>query len=94
MSNIQPSSIISRKTEGILASELGNELVMMDTDNGNYIGLNETGKVIWVLLEKPLSVNELVNQLLTRYDIEVDVCMNDTIECLQKLQEQQLIIVD
>jgi len=91
MSNINSSSIITRKTDNILASDLGNEMVMMDTEKGNYLGLNETGKVIWDLLEKPMSVQELVQQLLNRYDIEADICMEDTIEYLHKMEEQQLI---
>jgi len=36
-------TVVSRKKEGLLVSELGKEIVMMDIDNGNYLGLNETG---------------------------------------------------
>jgi len=91
MSNITTETIVSRKKDGLLVSELGNEMVMMDIDSGNYIGLNETGKVIWELIEQPVKVEELIKQLTIRYDIGYDECSIDTLEYLNKMDEQKIL---
>jgi hypothetical protein len=92
MVNLQ--TVVRRRKEGLLVSELGKEVVMMDIDNGNYIGLNETGKVIWDMIEEPMKVGDLIEQLTQKYDIAKDECSADTLECLNKMEEQKLIATD
>ncbi len=91
MSNITTETVVSRKKEGLLVSELGNEMVMMDIDSGNYIGLNETGRAIWELIEEPVKVDDLIKQLMTKYDISFDDCSKDTLEYLNKMDEQKIL---
>jgi hypothetical protein len=91
MSNITIETIISRRKEGLLISELGDEMVMMDVESGNYIGLNQTGRVIWELIEQPLKVDDLIKQLLSRYDISYEECSQDTLEYLNKMNEQKIL---
>lgn len=91
MGSITTETIISRRKDGLLVSELGNEMVMMDIESGNYIGLNETGRVIWELIEQPLKVDDLIKQLLNRYEIDYEECSRDTIEYLNKMDEQKIL---
>jgi hypothetical protein len=91
MSSITTETIISRRKEGLLVSELGNEMVMMDIESGNYIGLNETAKAIWAMIEQPIKVDELIKQLLTRYEINYEECSADTFEYLNKMDEQKIL---
>jgi hypothetical protein len=91
MSRITTETIISRRKDGLLVSELGNEMVMMDIESGNYIGLNETGRVIWELIDQPLKVNDLIMQLLNRYEIGYEECSRDTLEYLHKMDEQKIL---
>ncbi len=92
MSEITIETIVSRRNEGLLVSELSNEMVMMDIESGNYIGLNETGRVIWEMIEAPVKVDNLVQQLVERYDISYEACCKDTLECLNKMSEQKIIM--
>lgn len=84
-------SIVSRRKEGLLISELGNEVVMMDIENGNYIGLNETGKVIWNMLEEPMMVQDIIDELTKKYEINKEQCSSDTLEYLNKMKEQKIL---
>ena len=43
-----------RKQGDWLAAKVGDELVMMSAEKGNYIGLSEVGARIWELIEEPL----------------------------------------
>jgi hypothetical protein len=93
MTNITIETIITRRKEGLLISELGDEMVMMDIESGNYIGLNQTGRVIWELIEQPIKVDELVKQLLDRYDTSYNECCQDTLEYLNKMNEQKILSI-
>lgn len=91
MSNITLQTVVSRRKDGLLVSELGKEVVMMDIENGNYIGLNETGKAIWDMIEEPVKVEDLIQNLLQQYDINKEQCSADTLEYLNKMQEQKIL---
>ncbi len=93
MDVIDLKTIVCKRKQGLLVSELGNELVMMDIDQGNYIGLNETGRAIWELLEEPISVEQLIEKLICSYEIDIDQCTGDTLEYLNKMNEQQLLSI-
>jgi len=91
MNMITLQTIVTKRKDGLLVSELGKEVVMMDIDNGNYIGLNETGKAIWDMIDEPVKVSDLVDKLLAQYNIDKEQCSNDTLECLNKMEDQKLI---
>lgn len=82
---------ISRTNDRFLASMLGNEMVMMDTINGNYIGLNEVSSAIWNYLEHELTVAEVISNLLSEYEVDRSACEQETLYCLNKMIEQGLL---
>ncbi|MBW4890007.1 PqqD family peptide modification chaperone [Mucilaginibacter sp. HMF5004] len=84
---------IQRNTDNLLTSEVGDELVMMDMDGGNYISLNKTGRVIWEQIEQPVKVGDMVNRLTTRFDIDKETCAADTLEYLENMLAQKVITV-
>jgi len=45
-----------RNDENFLISQLGQELVLMDTKTGDYLGINAVGTHIWNLLAGSKSV--------------------------------------
>ncbi|EDM37299.1 hypothetical protein PBAL39_09156 [Pedobacter sp. BAL39] len=85
------TSKIVRNTDSFLLSALGNEIVMMDTRNGKYIGLNQVSSDIWNYLEKGLSATELIDRLVSEYEVERGECESQTLECLNKMEQQGLI---
>ena len=61
---ITPQSIISRNDNDFLVSELGNEMVMMNTATGDYLGLNEVSSDIWKLLEQTTTPETIISILI------------------------------
>lgn len=76
-----------------MSNELGDELVIMDTESGNYIGLNKIGYVIWQLLDKHAQVRQLVNELANKYEVTSAECEADTIAYLEKMASLKLISI-
>ncbi len=85
-------SIIVRNKE-ILASDMDGEVVMMHIESGKYYNLGKIGGIIWNMLEEPLAVEGLIDQLLDLFQVGKEQCVSDTLPFLQQMEQQGLIKV-
>lgn len=69
------------------------ELVMMDASQGKYFGLNALASQIWSLLITPKSIDDLVVELMSLFDVTEEVCRADTAHLLQQLVDKKLVNV-
>ena len=88
---ITADTLVQRVDRELLTSELGDELVMMDVEKGNYISLNKMGRIIWDYLEEPITTQNLIAKLMERYNVDKDVCSHDTLEYLKEMYEKEII---
>jgi len=75
----------------VIQSKIGEEVVMLDMDSGFYFGLNSVASIIWGKLEKPISLEEVINELLEEYNIDRQTCEYDTRLFLDQLFEKNII---
>jgi hypothetical protein len=68
--------ILAQQT-GWLVSQVGDEVLMLNIDRGEYVGLNPSGAAIWELLETPKTVQALVDDLVTQFDVTRDQATAD-----------------
>ncbi|MGB0525420.1 MAG: lasso peptide biosynthesis PqqD family chaperone [Flammeovirgaceae bacterium] len=90
--NLTGDTILERNEAKFLSSDLGDEVVMMNLENGNYIGLNEVGGDIWKFMESPIKISELINKLIETYDVNPQECEADVMSYLEKMLEKGLVI--
>ena len=83
-------TIIRQNDKKFLANSLGEEMVMMNMENGDFISMNKVGADIWNLSRQPLSVKELIQQLLKLYDISEPECMLETVQFLEASAAQEI----
>jgi hypothetical protein len=88
--NISLTSKVQRNP-GMITSNLDGEIVMMSVEHGEYYGLDEIGTRIWELLEKPITVEELISSLTHEFEVERLECEHDTLEFLDELLSKKLI---
>ncbi|GAB3508611.1 PqqD family peptide modification chaperone [Emticicia fontis] len=89
--NITNATIIVGKNNNLPTTILDDELIMMDIEKGNYINLNKTGNIIWQYIEPPISVEDIIQKLVEKYNIDADVCTSDTIQYLEHMHTIGLI---
>jgi len=77
-----------------LAAKVGDELVMMSAEKGNYIGLSEVGARIWELIETPQEVDAVCAQLQQEYDVTPDACRAEVETFLSELVKHGAIALD
>ncbi|MHC1703187.1 MAG: lasso peptide biosynthesis PqqD family chaperone [Tenuifilaceae bacterium] len=92
MNSITLNTTIKRNPE-LVASDMDGETVMMSIDNGEYFGLDPVGSRIWTLIENPVRIDKLIEQLLEEFDVTKEQCELDTLEFLNQLQDKNLLII-
>lgn len=92
MSGMIKEDIVIRNEE-IAFGEMDGEIVMMNIEIGNYYSLGKTGSAIWNLLDKPIKVESLINEMLRKYNVTREQCEKEVISFLEELKKEGLIIV-
>ncbi|MCW3124003.1 MAG: hypothetical protein JWQ38_3495 [Flavipsychrobacter sp.] len=90
---ITPDTVVVRNDKKFITSPIGDEIVMMSIESGNYIGINEVASTIWKKLETPLTVKDLVTYLLASYDIGEKECEEKTIAHLDDMLKKNMISI-
>jgi hypothetical protein len=76
-----------------LITEISGEVVLMNIELGRYYSLDDIGSEIWRSLEKAVAVGTLCQALADRYKADSATVATDVLALLNKLLEQQLIVV-
>lgn len=90
---ISMEDIITQKL-GLDSTYMDDEIVMMDISKGKYYGFNSVGSRIWELIEKPLSVKEVVSILLKEFDVDARLCEDTVLTFLSGLYDESLITIN
>ncbi len=90
MYTIDLKMTIQRNSE-MVSTKMDGETVMMSIDNGEYYGLDSIGSRIWEILEKPIRVNALIEELLNEFEVDKEQCEADTLGFLNQLLEKKLL---
>ncbi|MFD0829872.1 lasso peptide biosynthesis PqqD family chaperone [Neobacillus sp. M.A.Huq-85] len=79
---------------GNIVSDMDGEKVMLSILNGKYYNLGEVGGRIWEQIEQPIAVNQLIDNLMSYYQVEKTDCENQVISFLEVLLNRNLIQVE
>jgi hypothetical protein len=85
--------LISRQGDW-LSAKVGDELVMMSAEKGNYIGLSEVGARVWEIIETPSEFDAVCAQLEQEYEVAPDVCRAEVETFLNELVKHGAIALD
>jgi hypothetical protein len=65
------------QAKGWLSSSMGDELVMMSVENGNYVSVSRVGARIYELLKAPSTLDALCARLVEDYEVEPEQCRTE-----------------
>jgi hypothetical protein len=85
-------NITLAKGENYLANEIDGEVVMMNIETGLYVSLNNTGKVIWDLLDTPKSIQTIIDLLVDTYKITLEQCTTDVVPFIEQMMQQEILV--
>lgn len=81
----QSNALIQRKDERFMTNPVGDECVLLNLETGDYLGFNRVGTSIWQLLENPIRLSDLENQLMSVYDSDITTCREETRAFLSRI---------
>jgi hypothetical protein len=80
-----------RVPEGVLATELSGETVLLDSASGVYFNLNESGTLIWRTLAERGSADAAVEALTSAFGVGAEQAAADVRELIEQLQVRGLV---
>lgn len=92
--NLQLNTKLKRNEEDFLITEVDEEMVFMNAENGRYWGLNTSSTDIWNLLDHPKSLEQIVDLLLEIYEVDKATCQKETISVLIGMLNTNIIKLD
>ena len=78
-------------TEALAVADLGGESVVLDPASGRYYGLNEVAARIVQLAAGSARLGDIVEQILTEYDVEREQLARDVQSFVSDLASKGLI---
>lgn len=89
--SIQENAILQRNDDKYLSTEVDGETVIMNVDNGAYLGLNSVSSDIWEILENETPFNTLIETLLKTYEVTPKECKEDTTNILSAMIQMKAV---
>lgn len=87
-----------RQSTRVLGARQGDEAVLFDTARGRYFTLNDVGTRIWLQLERPSTLAELVAVVSSEYDVPGEDrnarALRDVSGLLTQLSDAGLIVAE
>ncbi|MBC7813834.1 MAG: PqqD family protein, partial [Burkholderiales bacterium] len=68
-----------------IATEMGDDVVILGLKTGAYYGLSEVGASIWKAIQQPISISQIREVIMDEYEIDADQCTQDILELLERL---------
>ncbi len=90
MLNTNDTIIVNNKK--FLASELGDEIIMMNFETGDYINLNSVSSDIWKKSQNETTPQKIINLLLNEYEVDEQTCRNETLACIEEMIAKDVLI--
>jgi hypothetical protein len=84
---IELRSVLVR-TPGLLSAPVDDEIVILNPQRDNYVGLDAVGRAIWDLLEQPGEVGELCLALSRRFDASPEQIAADVLPFLAEIADE------
>jgi len=78
-------------SKDVVSCDLGGETAMLDMKEGVYYGLNEIGTIIWELIQKPITLQEIVDTIMEEYEVDEETCFADLTELVEQMAENKLV---
>ena len=88
---LQISTTVVACRDGLIESEVDDEIVVLGIEQSVCYGLNRLGSRIWNLMREPIQICDLCRVLLNTYRVDPDVCERQVLDLLEELRVEGLI---
>jgi len=90
MTKLNLDSVVVRN-EGLMSADVGQAVVILHMDQSSYFDTEGVGADLWRLLESPVRIRALLEEMQTRYSVAADDCARDVLAFLENALNEGLI---
>lgn len=83
-----------RRARDLMESQIDEDIVALDVDQGACFGFNATAARVWTLIEQPMRLYEISRILLEEYRVEPDTCEWELLVLVRQLEQDGLVTMD
>lgn len=87
---IDLETVVAR-TQEILFDRVGQEVVMINLEEGRYFIMDEIAAEIWACLATPVRVGDVCAALTDKFEVTPETCQRDVLAFLERLGEKNLL---
>lgn len=90
MQELTLKTSVFRKPD-LVSTDMDGDTVMMSIERGEYYGIGGIGTRVWNLLEKPLTIEEIIQDICSEYEVPEATCQADVFGFISELAKNDLI---
>ena len=83
---------VQSNKEEVAAKVMDGEAILINLSNGIYYSMDKVGAVVWELVERNFSPEEMVVSIVSRYEVETETAQADVERLLKELVDENLIL--
>jgi hypothetical protein len=76
----------------VAAKVMDGEAILINLSNGIYYSMDKVGALVWELIEKNCSADDMVASIISRYEVDSSQAQNDVERLLKELVDEKLIL--
>jgi len=77
--------------ENCLSTVVDDETVILHQGDGVYYSVNEVGTLVWEQIQQPKSLDEVSEEIVSKYDVTHERCEQDVTEMLADMADENLV---
>lgn len=79
-------------SDSIVECEIEEGRALLDLNSSKYFSLNETGSLVWDLLNKePQGIDQIVSRIVAIYDVDYEICKSDVAKIIEELLAAKVV---
>jgi hypothetical protein len=87
----QSKDIVKLRSDNLVWRQVGNELMVLDTNSSEYLSVNKTGAVLWQLLLAGSTRATLAEALAESFQIDLTTAASDAEKFVSSLEDLGLL---
>jgi len=80
-----------RRSPSLVSANVNDDLVILSISRGKYYGTQVVGKRVWALLEQPMTVGDISEQLLGQFEVDRQTCEREVRAFVDQLLAEGLV---
>jgi len=93
INNYISENLTIKRSNDILFQDIQDEIIILNMNNENYLGLDKVGARFWNILLNTSSVKHAYDQILDEFDVESGTLEKDLNDFLSELQKNGLVSI-